>query len=192
VSSIAVLERCKSNYQQKQWDVGAFMLYDRNRVVDEVSVSTPYMPLLDDSAGRCLLRAERNRESNVGCMSDYISALFFRQGSPAIYWRYEKVYGPGGPPASSMSSSDDVDACIVFSGPARLSNATVGEATAAEFRKCSHDYTDTGCMIPHMVWSSNSANKVPVAKLHAVEEIHSSDREQVCGPKGCMIYLQNE
>jgi hypothetical protein len=178
VSSIAVLERCKSNYQQKQWDVGAFMLYDTSRVVDEVTVPVPYMPLEEDEAGRCLLRAEKNRESNLACMDSYISASFFKQGSPTVYWRYEKAYGPSATTAYS-AQSDDVDACIVFSGQAKRSNASIGEATAVEFRRCSHDYEETGCMIPHMVWSASSANKVPVAKLHAVEEVHSSDREQV-------------
>ncbi len=218
VSSIAVVERCKSNYQQKQWDVGAFMLYDSSRAPEEITVQVPYMPLDDDAVGRCLLRAEKNRESNGACMMDYISAKFFRQGSPSIYWRYEKVlgsstvvnynarkkeptvdssstdsfekwvkekiYGQGSVAGafkgySVIQTSDNIDACIVFSGPARLSNKSVGEATAAEFRKCSHDYEDTGCMIPHMVWSSSSANKVPVATLHAVEEIQVADREQV-------------
>jgi hypothetical protein len=30
-----------------------------------------------------------------------------------------------------------------------------------------------------MVWSSSSANKVPVATLHSVEEIQVADRQQV-------------
>jgi hypothetical protein len=31
-------------------------------------------------------------------------------------------------------------------------------------------------MIPHMVWSSSSRNKVPVAKLHTVREVSKQDR----------------
>jgi hypothetical protein len=33
-------------------------------------------------------------------------------------------------------------------------------------------------MIPHMVWSSSSSNKVPVAKLHTVREVSAQDRRE--------------
>lgn len=176
VSPIAVLERCKSNYQQKQWDVGAFLLYDAARAAEAIASGSVYPPAMDatDATGECLLRAERNRESNLACMSDYLSANFPRESSSAVYWRYEKAHYHSGQTAAPHSS-DDVDACIVFSGPAKRNDSS---PTTLEFRRCSHDYTDTGCIIPHMVWSSSSRNKVPVATLHAVEEVAPEDREE--------------
>lgn len=173
VSPIAVLERCKSNYQQKQWDVGAFLLYDAARAAETVQMdyNLPVMPA-DDPVGKCLLRAERNRESNLACMSDYLSGRYAAESRSEVYWRYEKVHYKSD---GKKSGSDDVDACIVFSGPAKKNDSSL---TTEEFRKCSHDYTDTGCVIPHMVWSSSSQNRVPVATLHTVEESTAEDREE--------------
>lgn len=170
VSAIAVLERCKSNYQQKQWDAGAFLLYDHDRARQLISTSgdVPEMPSTD-SVGQCLLRADRNKESNLDCMDGYLRSMYYKESASAVYWRYEKVK------AVSGSQTDVTDACIVFSGPAKKDD---NSTTTLEFRKCSHDYTDTGCVIPHMVWSSNSRNKIPVAKLHTVEELNADDREE--------------
>jgi hypothetical protein len=154
VSAIAVLERCKSNYQQKQWDSGAFLLYDEARAAENVAMTMPLpvMPI-DDPVGSCLLRAERNREGNLACTLDYIKATYPQESSPPVFWRYEKAHFR----TKGSQGSDGVDACIVFSGPARRNDSS---ATTTEFRRCSHDYTDTGCIIPHMVWSSSSQNRV--------------------------------
>ncbi len=181
VSSIAVLERCKSNYQQKQWDVGAFLLYDTELAYKLISGTTntpPAMPATDP-VGQCLLRAEKNRESNLYCMNEYLSATYFKESTSTSFWRYEKVT-----PAVSTKlvtySSDETDACIVFSGPAKKNDSSL---TTTEFRRCSHDYEDTGCIIPHMVWSSSSKNKVPVATLHSIDESSPIDREQTANQK---------
>lgn len=78
MSAIAVLERCKANYQQKQWDAGAFVLYNNDLAMEVLSVglsNTP--PTMDpkDAVGLCLLAAERNRESNIQCMTNYLGLL---------------------------------------------------------------------------------------------------------------------
>lgn len=183
VSAIAVLERCKSNYQQKQWDVGAFVLYDSERVGQLISGTASMLPpsmSKDDEVGKCLLRAERNRESNLACMNEYLSDAYFKESTSTSFWRYEKVTSPmvTSPKnaTAAASSSDDTDACIVFSGPAKKNDSSL---TTTEFRRCAHDYEDSGCIIPHMVWSSSSDNKVPVAMLHSIDETHPQDREQV-------------
>jgi hypothetical protein len=181
ISPIAVLESCKSNYQQKQWDAGAFLLYERGEVLSSaltgLSSSLPSYPA-DDAVGQCLLQAERNKESNLACMQSYLRDAYASESLLAIYWRYEKVQPLAGTTgdAAGRSSSRDVDACIVFSGPAKKNDTS---STTLEFRKCSHDYAETGCTIPHMVWSSSSKNKVPVATLHTVEEYSIRDREEV-------------
>ncbi len=169
VSAIAVIERCKSNYQQKQWDVGTWLLYDTARAQEAIPVILPPVDSTD-AVGKCLLRAESNHESNLACMSDYLGETYPRESGSAVFWRYEKVHHK-----IFTNVSDDVDACIVFSGPAKKNDTS---ATTVEFRRCSHDYTDTGCVIPHMVWSSSSPNKIPVATLHAVEEVTPEDREE--------------
>ena len=172
IGAIAVLERCKSNYQQKQWDAGAFLLYNNELASQLISSGTSVsLPVMDssDAVGACLVRAEKNREPNDACLTDYLSLNYYKESTSAVYWRYEKV-------ASPISTTDNTDACIVFSGPAKR---TDNSSTTLEFRKCSHDYTESGCVIPHIVWSSNSNNKIPVAVLHTVEEVDAEDREEV-------------
>ena len=159
-SLIAVLERCKvslapplhclneekltmrkqANFQQKQWDAGAFLAYDAKAMRKLGQPGT----LADEfGVGDCLLKAHANRESNLGCMQDYLLLQYPRTSSAAVFWSYEKVEN-----AALEESSDNVDACIVFSGPAKKQDDTL---TTQAFRNCSHDYTGTGCMIPHMV-----------------------------------------
>ncbi len=172
VSPIAVLERCKANYQQKQWDAGAYVLYDAEMAAELASsgsITPPAMDAASDPVGTCLLLAERTKQSNLACMTDYLAARYQTESTSAVFWRYEKVVH------ANPASTDEVDACIVFSGPAKKND---GSATTDEFRKCSHDYRETGCVIPHMVWSSGSSNKIPVATLHTVEEVNPEDREE--------------
>lgn len=181
VSAIAVLERCKANYQQKQWDAGAFLLYDAELAAETLSVGiSTVIPIMNpsDPVGVCLLVAEKSRQSNLNCMNSYLSVLYESESTSAVYWRYEKVTPAVGGIAysASVSGSDEIDACIVFSGPAKKNDTSL---TTLEFQRCSHDYTETGCVIPHMVWSSTSQNKIPVAMLHTVEEINAEDRIQV-------------
>ncbi len=75
ISPIAVLERCKSNCQQKRWDAGAFLLYERGEVLSSalsgLSSSLPSCPA-DDAVGQCLLQAKPNKESNLACMQSYL------------------------------------------------------------------------------------------------------------------------
>jgi hypothetical protein len=70
-SLIAVLERCKSNYQQKQWDVGAYMAYDP-KLMKKMQQGLDFKVQtlsLEDGVGPCLLQAHLNRESNLFCMT---------------------------------------------------------------------------------------------------------------------------
>lgn len=176
VSSISVIERCKSNYQQKQWDVGSFMLYDSENNVKALRSSLLLASLLpsfpeDDAVGSCLLLARKNRESHLGCMQDFLMQTYSDSADAAKFYRYEKA----DPLLAATSTTNHIDACIVFSGPAKNPD---NSTTTKEFQRCSHDYTDTGCMIPHMVWSSSSKNSVPVANLHTVEEVSPKDRRE--------------
>ena len=166
-SLIAVIERCKANFQQKQWDVGAFYAYDSKGMR---KLGQPSALSLQDGVGDCLLDAHANRESNLACMQDYLRKTYARSSNAAVFWSYEKATLQ-----TAATSSDDVDACIVFSGPAKKDDKST---TTEMFRNCSHDYTGSQCLIPHMVWTSSSKNKIPVAQLHTVQENSAVDRRQ--------------
>lgn len=158
VSLVAVFQQCKANYQQKQWDEGAFLIHDRSALERYITVEVPEVVQdANPETARCLLSAEARREPNTGCMLDHI-----RQGTDA-YFLLEKLAAP----AEGGLDSVDIDACLVFSGPARHADPAVAET----FQNCSSDYANQdGCRIPHTVWSANSRNKVPVASLHSTRD----------------------
>ena len=175
VGIIPLIERCRSNYQQMQWDSGAFMLYDAENAPKALRGAGPLPEMTpdeiqNDPVASCLLEAQTNKESNLNCMTEYLG-LNYDYSNEAVFWRYEKADNV----ASESWPSDEVDACVVFSGPAKKND---NSSTTLEFRRCAHDFTETGCMIPHMVWSSSSSNKVPVAKLHTVREVSAQDRRE--------------
>jgi hypothetical protein len=84
---------------------------------------------------------------------------YFQQGQSSIdYFEYGKIN-------VDNPSSDVIDACLTFSGPAGIPNSSI----SAPFQACLETYTNrTGCDIPHMLWSGRSTNKVPVATQHAM------------------------
>ena len=85
-SAISVIERCKSNYQQRQWDVGSFMLYDEEENYKALR-TVASLPSFDpaDRVGTCLLQAHKNKESHLGCMSDYLKFAYEISDS-AKFW----------------------------------------------------------------------------------------------------------
>lgn len=112
VSVITVIERCRANYQQMQWDAGAFMLYDQENAAKALQRTSSMETLPPDDTGICLLEAQRHKESNMFCMSEYLRNNYPIESNEAIFWRYEKADA-----AASVSwPSNEVDACIVFSG----------------------------------------------------------------------------
>lgn len=172
VSLISVFQRCKANYQQKQWDEGAFLIHDPERLSRFIK-GVPIPEALPSSSGdgggvgSCLLKSSRDGgEGTLGCFQEYVKM------PSAVYWKYDRL-----DVSSSSYDSADVDACIVFSGPSR--STTIHEETSLAFKRCSSDYTETGCRIPHMVWSSSSKNRVPVANLHMVDDSDIGGRESV-------------
>jgi len=69
-------------------------------------------------------------------------------------------------PAKLMSSSD-VDACVVFSGPA--GNQAVSTERRSKFQSCLNGYsTGMSCDLSGFVWSPASENDVPVASRHVI------------------------
>jgi hypothetical protein len=141
------------------------MMYDAEKFA--TSISIPVSPVEDlstdvGSVGACLLAAEEQQTSNQGCMNDLLDQ------SPIIYWRYENIT------AAEALDRRNIDACIVFSGPARHPDPFIAE----EFQKCSENYLITGCKIPQMVYSSGSSNRVPVANVHMVDILDKVSRRE--------------
>ena len=118
VSAIAVLQKCKANYHQKKWDDGAFMLYDKVLVAKMptnsfIKVKEPIFPV-----EQCLLDAESNGNSNLGCLQDFIKT------SGVSYWKYDR--------RPDLVGSQFVDACIVFTGPSK-DGTTVKSGTTVKY-----------------------------------------------------------
>lgn len=154
VSSISVLQRCKANYQQKRWDMGAFLMYDREKFAANIK-AVPAPLIVSDAVGDCLLKAEEDGVSNLGCLQDFV------QEEGAVYWKYDMVEDPDSIPLSG------IDACLVFSGPA--SDDTLDALTREKFQNCTDEKTAMGCTIPPTLWAAGSINKVSVATEHAKE-----------------------
>jgi hypothetical protein len=167
VMSIAVLGRCRANFQQQQWDEGAYHKYEL-----DYEKGIPRVP---GSVGDCLVTAHTNSLSNTGCLQDYLN---FHSMTKASYFAYE----------NNVVLPAVVDACVVFTGPSTHENDIIREkfrncindphqgieTTADHTWQCSSiDYTVgttniERCQIPPMVWSGGSKNNAPVASLHQV------------------------
>lgn len=172
VTTIAVFNRCKANYNQKQFDEGAYLLYDevkRSQFLNTNLQLPSVYNLPSSSVGQCLLDAEARGASNQGCLQDFL----FGTQTAVQYFRYENITD-----GARLGDSRFVDACVVFSGPAN--------AGIPEFQQCSNEYASAGCRIPHMLWSSGSSNRVPVANMHSVR----SDSEAGRASHAEALYVQ--
>jgi hypothetical protein len=105
----------------------------------------------------------------------------------AVYWRYDRLISVDESNMNIKFDSSEIDACIVFSGPAK--STKIYEATSLAFKKCSADYTDSGCRIPHVVWSSSSKNKVPVANLHMLDDSSDAGRARMAARLFQVIFI---
>jgi hypothetical protein len=179
VTMLSVFQRCKSNYQQKQWDAGAFLLYDETLRWQYMSTVAMELPTISEadvavgSVGRCLLDAYDASETfNTACMQDFV-----RKQQDEIQWSYIKLDNTDG-----KLQSQNIDACMVFTGPAK-------DTTNTNFIRCANHYSvssangdnnlidDRTCTIPMIIWSGASSNKVPVAAMHYVQSDAMADRE---------------
>lgn len=165
VSTIAVFTRCRTNYNMKQWDEGAFAFYDL-----PLDRRMGITHLLDDhefeekTVMPCLRTQAYRARGNDVCLWGRLGAVKITE-----FFEYELI------DASAGLNSANVDACHVFSGVAGT------PAGSAIFKRClgidsmfdEKLYDDTGaeiqdvpCEVPSILWSGNSRNKVDVASLH--------------------------
>jgi len=151
-----VYQRCLTNYQEKLWDQGAFVMF--NRTLQQQLRLDQVMPsVIEDrfNVSKCLLEQKRIGGDNTGCLVDY-----FLKGTQSIdYFAYSNITSTDSP------KSEQIDACLTFSGPAASTDPRVAEV----FLNClESNANNSGCEIPHMLWSGRSNNKLPVATQHAM------------------------
>jgi hypothetical protein len=176
VSTIAVLQKCRANFQQKQWDSAAHILYHkkltetllRGPVSMFDTMSRIQSVSAQNSVVRCLLAAHDQGVGNRGCLQEYLHDTYTTAQSEQ-YWMYDSNH-------YFVSNSVNTDACLVFSGVAK-NNAD--PAIARDFQACSSAYSETDCLIPSFIWSAGSRNNVPVAMAHLKAAQTADERKRM-------------
>ena len=156
VPLLSVYQRCLTNYQSKLWDQGAFVMF--NATLQQQLRLDQVMPsVIEDRfrVSKCLLDQKATGGDNTGCLTDY-----FLKGTQSVdYFAYSNIT------TTDRPGSGMIDACLTFSGPAASENPRVAEV----FLNClESNANNSGCEIPHMLWSGRSSNKLPVAAQHAM------------------------
>lgn len=156
VSVLAVLNRCRQNYINKQWDPAAFVRYDGDMLQREIRGGVQVVKgVPEDGVGQCLLDSLRSGVGNGACLDSFLR----NRGYNSLYWGYRLV--------NETVPSNEVDACLVFSGPA--SNQAVSDERRRPFQNCLGGYENQStCDLSGFVWSPASSNEVPVAARHVV------------------------
>ena len=173
VPLIAVLSRCKANYQAMQWDEASVILYADASVLpkymlavrDQVITTRSQAGLISDSTvSLCMINALRYGLSNDACLLDHIRRYGVERDN---YFSY-RTFGDD----ASGALTADIAACEVFSGP----RSTVGGI----FEECSTSAAPSlGCSMQPYIWSSRSRGSVPVANLHGVGYTQEAERFRI-------------
>jgi hypothetical protein len=153
---LSVYQRCLTNYQEKLWDQGAYVMF--NATLQQQLRLDQVMPsVLKDRFGvsQCLLQQKATGGDNTGCLTDY-----FLKGVQSVdYFAYSNIT------TTDTPNSEQIDACLTFSGPAALPDPNIANV----FLNClESNANNSGCEIPHMLWSGRSNNRLPVATQHAM------------------------
>ena len=155
VNTMQVFTRCRQNYVNQQWDVGAYAQYDAATLKKQVPKSLGATALPNDAVGPCLLDAFKTGQNNQACTSGFFQWMDWNSDN---YWSYDSV---------DTTDPSRIDGCIVFSGPAN--NSDVGFDRSSVFGDCmGSSPTNQSCSLSGFVWSPSSVNSVPVASLHVI------------------------
>ena len=158
---MAVWSRCKANFFEKRWDMGAGALYMTSPppsattlLLQRRASPTP----VDDDIFACMAAPGRLRHEYDDCMLLSLGRDP-RYGDPDVYFQYQHSSGASAP-----------DACVAFSG---LSQSAVGPlrdvATACLVDSAVSDPTDTGgglCPLVTGIWTKAMPSKLPVTVQH--------------------------
>ena len=135
--------------------MGAHVLFNATLQKDiHTTLPSPPCALLKEGycVSECLLSAANDGSSNAACLNLWLQK---RDVASLDFFEYEKI---------EPTSSHQVHACQVFSGP-----ALIATDVGAPFRVCLDHFSDNGtCHLPHIVWSGRSTNKVPVGVDHSI------------------------
>lgn len=163
VSTLAVLQKCRTNYQQKQWDQAAYLLYDpilsKKLLQGPVTMFERIGRIQSSVAdtGKCLLHSNSMGEGNSGCMLKHMQNIPGASGSSEQFFIYDTN-------VQEHETSLTTDACMVFTGPAQNEELSVGARTL--FSNCTGDTVDKNCLLAPYIWAGSSQNNVPVAVPH--------------------------
>lgn len=167
VDVATVFSRCRSNYVNKMWDIGAQQIMN----IDNQKDLQPHrnwisrylnLQLIPQSIKDCFHNVLNYGSNNDVCLQDYLLSLNTKR---SYYFMYEKTDLD-----SSTASISQIDACEVFTGPASNPDASV------LFKQCVQgNGIDDNCVLPHYIWSGRTTNKVPVANDHGVSFPFGSD-----------------
>ena len=165
ISLLSVYQRCLSNYQEETWDQGSFVMFNQT-LQKQLRLDSVMPSTIEDSfnVSACLLQQKASGNDNGGCLVDQ-----YLKGSQSIdYFEYSNI-------TTAPVTSDLIDACLTFSGPAALDDERISQP----FKACLENSVNrSGCDIPHMLWSGRSTNKVPVATQHTLNISDPNKRRQ--------------
>jgi hypothetical protein len=175
VEPIAVWARCKSNYAQSAWDVGAGALFSYS--VGTFNDANPRLPAAVTPAIRdaavawansvspellACLRDKGRIQLDFGvCLTLYHSVV--HAATPSRYFLYEAA-------SSSSISAEPPDACLVFSG--LRNSSTNGSPLRRIMEACADEQkgvlTPQHCDLNPLGWSSAQPQKIAAASVHGV------------------------
>jgi len=166
VELLQVVNRCRSNYQLKQWDEGAIFLglfteaqwaaRLRTTRVEDVDGNQPMaretLRVLriwraswtppEPAISRCFRVAIATGEKSPACMQAHLRGAAKVLSGVEEYFQYAEAPG--------AAAFADINACRSFSGASALSER----------------YSAIGLVMPFFLWSAASSNVDPVASLH--------------------------
>jgi hypothetical protein len=164
VSPITVFVRCKSNYNNLQWDEGAAALFAESEHEDLVSVwsaiTEARVGLISAQSAlvSCMRQTLEFGGRNYVCQQEWLQRANVEGVS---FFHFEDVTETG---------NEHVAACRVFTGPANmaLTGDNDAEVTAMKqlFSNCTVENNNNQCDLQHTIWSGRSNNKVHVGQAH--------------------------
>ena len=194
VEPIAVWAKCKSNYAQSAWDIGAGSLFtipnsdnnNNDNVPNDVRQrAMAWAAALSPNLLACLQDSARLRQDYSACQRLFfsLSTTTTTSATPASYYLYVQQ-----PP--QQQSDEPPDACRVFTGLAGA--AANGSALKALMGNCIMSPTSdvSACDLNPFVWSATAPQKLGVAAVHGT--LPQGTRDQLAEQADALYAAQTE
>jgi hypothetical protein len=193
VNPMTILARCRANYVQRQWDIGATVLFDpsfvpskdliRAAVKDAREVALGWAKGAGQQFHDCVVETAGTNEFGA-CLDIYLTIVqqSFESGQVAVgarsetYFAYRVLRASGGNEEKLPAPSDNPDACVVFSGPARLAES---ETDRLRFQQCLQDSPQASakhCSLNPLAWSGRLQSRTPIITVH--RDVVSDERRR--------------